>query len=61
MIAVVDPISLLLITGVETGPGTEEKYNIFFIIIINVKALYFLDAIHTADYSLHNPFIHLFI
>ena len=37
MIAVVDPISLLLITGVETRPGTEEKYNIYVIIIINVK------------------------
>ena len=24
-------------------------------------ALYFLDAIHTTDYSLHNPFIHLVI
>ena len=32
MIAVVDPISLLLITGGETTPGTEEKYIIIILL-----------------------------
>ena len=34
MIAVVDPISLLLITGGETRPRTEKKDNNFLIRII---------------------------